>query len=70
MIEKVVTWTVQKVIEEDIDSSVTTAALLGATLDSAAFATVGVPANAALVAGAATGAGLNICRKLRKGKET
>lgn len=69
MIEKVVSWAVQKVIEEDIDSSVTTAALLGAGLDSAAFVAAGVPSSQAVVAGAATGAGFNVYRKLRKGEK-
>lgn len=63
--EKVVTWAIQKAVE-DVDGSVTMAALLGAGLDSAAFAAIGIPSGAAVAAGAATGAGFNIARKLRK----
>lgn len=67
MIEKVVSWAVQKGME-DVDDSVTMAALLGAGLDSAAFAAMGVPPGAAIVAGAATGAGVNVYRKIRGGE--
>lgn len=65
--EKVVSWAVAKVFEEEIDNSVTTAALLGATLDAATFTAMGVPPGGAAVAGAATGVGLNVIKKIRKG---
>lgn len=64
--EKVVTWAISKAVEE-VDDSVTTAALLGAALDAATFSAIGVPATGALIAGAATGVGVNVVRKMRKG---
>lgn len=66
--EKAVMWAVQKVVEDDIDDSVTMAALMGAGFDSAAFAAMGVPGAAAVVAGAVTGAGLKVAKKMRKGE--
>lgn len=64
--EKVVTWAISKGVEE-IDGSVTTSALLGAALDSATFSAIGVPTTGAIVAGAVTGAGFNVARRLRRG---
>lgn len=69
MMEKVVAWAVNKVVTEDIETGVTTAALMGAALDSAAFAAIGVPGTGAVVAGAATGAGHHFYKKMREGKE-
>jgi hypothetical protein len=69
MIEKVVSWAIQKTVEEETGDSVTTAALLGAGLDSAAFTAIGVPGKAAVAAGAVTGAGLHVCKKIREGKK-
>lgn len=69
MIEKVVTWAIAKVVEEEIDDSVVTGALLGAALDTAAFTAIGVTGPAAVVGGAITGASLNVIRKVRKGHE-
>lgn len=66
MMEKVVTWAIAKAVE-DVDDSVTTAALLGAALDAATFSAIGVPATGAVIAGAATGVGMNVARKMRKG---
>lgn len=68
MMEKAVMWAVQKVVEDDIDDSVTMAALMGAGLDSAAFAAMGVSSTAAVAAGAITGAGLKVAKKMRKGE--
>jgi hypothetical protein len=65
--EKVVTWAISKAVEE-VDDSVTTAALLGAALDAATFSAIGVPTTGAVIAGAATGVGLNVARKMRKGE--
>lgn len=66
--EKVVTWAIAKAVE-DIDDSVTTAALMGAALDTATFSAIGVPATGAVIAGAATGVGFNVARKMTKGKK-
>lgn len=66
MMEKVVTWAIARAVE-DVDDSVTTAALMGAALDTATFSAVGVPATGAVIAGAATGVGLNVARKVMKG---
>lgn len=66
MMEKVVTWAISKSVEE-VDDSVVTAALLGASLDAATFSAIGVPATGAAIAGAATGVGLNVARKVMKG---
>jgi len=68
MMEKVVTWAIAKAVE-DVDDSVTTAALLGAALDTATFSAIGVPATGAVIAGAATGVGLNVARKMMKGEK-
>lgn len=65
MMEKVVTWAIAKAVEDGIDNSVTTAALMGAALDAATFTALGVPATGAVVAGAVTGAGLNVAKKIR-----
>lgn len=65
MMEKVVTWAIARAVE-DVDDSVATAALMGAALDTATFSAIGVPATGAVIAGAATGVGLNVARKLRK----
>lgn len=64
--EKVVTWAIAKAVE-DVDDSLTTAALMGAALDTATFSAIGLPATGAVVAGAATGVGLNVVRKVWKG---
>jgi hypothetical protein len=66
--EKVVTWAISRAVE-DVDDSVTTAALMGAALDTATFSALGVPATGAIVAGAATGVGLNVARKMMKKEE-
>lgn len=66
--EKVVTWAIAKAVE-DVDDSVTTAALMGAALDTATFSAIGVPATGAVIAGAATGVGFNVARKVTKGKK-
>lgn len=66
--EKVVTWAISRAVE-DVDDSVTTAALMGAALDAATFSAIGVPATGAIVAGAATGVGLNVARKMMKKEE-
>jgi hypothetical protein len=66
--EKAVIWAVQKAVE-DVDDSVAMAALLGAGLDSATFVALGVDSKTAVVAGAATGAGMKICKKLREGEK-
>lgn len=66
--EKVVTWAISRAVE-DVDDSVTTAALMGAALDAATFSALGVPGTGAVVAGAATGVGLNVARKMMKKKE-
>jgi hypothetical protein len=68
MMEKVVTWAISQAVE-DIDDSVTTAALMGAALDTATFSALGVPPTGAIVAGAATGVGLNVVKKIRKGEK-
>lgn len=65
MIEKVVTWAIAKVVEDEIDDSLFMAVLLGVALDSAAFKTAGLPASGAVVAGATTGAVRNIYKKTR-----
>lgn len=65
MIEKVVTWAIANVIEEEIDDSVLMAALLGVLLDTAAFKTVGLPTTIAMGAGAVTGAAHSIYKKTR-----
>ena len=69
MIEKVVGWAINKVVTEEIDTSVTMAALMGAALDSAAFVALGVPNGKAVVAGAATGAGHHLYKKIKKEKD-
>lgn len=66
MMEKVVTWAISRAVE-DVDNSLTTAALMGAALDTATFSAIGLPATGAVVAGAATGVGLNVVRRVRKG---
>lgn len=66
MMEKVVTWAISRAVE-DVDNSLTTAALMGAALDAATFSAIGLPATGAVVAGAATGVGLNVVRRVRKG---
>lgn len=66
--EKVVTWAIAKAVE-DVDDSVTTAALMGAALDTATFSAIGIPATGAVIAGAATGVGFNVARKMTKGKK-
>ena len=66
--EKVVTWAISRAVE-DVDDSVTTAALMGAALDAATFSALGVPGTGAVVAGAATGVGLNVARKMMKKEE-
>lgn len=66
--DKIVTRAIQKVAEE-ADSSVTMAALLGAGLDSAAFAAAGAPPGVATAAGAAMGAAPKIYEKIRRGGE-
>lgn len=66
--EKVVTWAISRAVE-DVDDSVMTAALMGAALDTATFSALGVPATGAVVAGAATGVGLNVARKMMKKEE-
>ena len=66
--EKVVTWAISRAVE-DVDDSVTTAALMGAALDAATFSALGVPGTGAVVAGAATGVGLNVARKMTKKEE-
>lgn len=66
--EKVVTWAIAKAVE-DVDDSVTTAALMGAALDTATFSAIGVSATGAVIAGAATGVGFNVARKMTKGKK-
>lgn len=68
MMEKAVTWAIQQGMEE-VDPGVTTAALMGAALDSATFVAIGVPSKEAFVAGAVTGAALNIRKKLKGGKK-
>lgn len=67
MMEKVVSWAISKTVEEEIDGSVATAALMGAALDAATFSAMGVPPGGAVVAGAVTGASLNVIKKIRKG---
>ena len=69
MIERVVGWAIQKVVE-DVDDSLTTAALLGVALDTAAFKAIGLPGASAIVAGAVSGAGPRAIKKMRaKSKE-
>jgi len=68
MMEKVVTWAIAKAVE-DVDDSLATAALLGAALDTATFSAIGIPATGAVVAGAVTGVGFNVARKMKKGQE-
>lgn len=65
MIEKVVTWAIAKVVEEEIDDSVLMATLLGVLLDTAAFKAVGLPTSGAMAAGGATGAAHSIYKKTR-----
>lgn len=69
MIEKVATWAINKVVTEDIDPSLTTAALMGAALDSAAFVAMGASGTGAVVAGAVTGAGHHLYKKLKEGEK-
>lgn len=68
--EKVVGWAINKAVTEEIETSVTTAVLMGAALDSAAFAALGVPGTGAVVAGAATGAGHHLYKKAKEKKST
>lgn len=67
MIEKVVGWALQKVVEEEVDDSVATAALVGVALDSAAFKAMGLPGTGAVVAGAVSGATPKIVKMIRNG---
>jgi hypothetical protein len=66
MMERLVTWAITRAVEDEIDDSVAMAALMGAALDTATFAGLGVPATGAVVAGAVTGASLNVAKKIRK----
>lgn len=68
MIERALGWALQRVVEDEVDDSVTTAAVMGVALDAAAFKAMGLPAAGAVAAGAASGAGPKILKKLR-GKE-
>lgn len=71
MIEKAIGWALQRVIEEEVDDSVTTAALLGVALDTAAFKAIGLPGASAVIAGAVSGAGPRVIKKMRaKNKES
>jgi hypothetical protein len=70
MMEKVVGWAINKVVTEEIETSIATAALMGAALDSAAFTAIGVPGGTALAAGAATGAGHHLYKRIRGEKQT
>ena len=65
MMERVVTWAITKAVEEEIDDSVVMAALMGAALDTATFVALGVPPTGAVMAGAVTGAGFNVAKKIR-----
>lgn len=67
MIEKVVGWALQKVVEDEVDDSVATAALVGVALDSAAFKAMGLPGAGAVAAGAVSGAAPKIVKMLRSG---
>jgi hypothetical protein len=66
VIEKVATWAIGKVVSEELDDSVATAALVGVALDSASYAAMGIPPKAAIAAGAATGMAQHAYRKSRK----
>lgn len=67
MIEKVVGWALQKVVEDEVDDSVATAALVGVALDSAAFKAMGLPGAGAVAAGAISGAAPKVVKMLRNG---
>jgi hypothetical protein len=68
MMEKIASWAIGKVVTEEVDDSVTTAALVGVALDTATFSAMGLPAKGAVAAGAATGIGTHLYKKARKGK--
>jgi hypothetical protein len=69
MMEKVVTWAISKAVTEDVDTSITMAVLMGAALDSVTFAAIGMPGRTAFAAGAATGAGHHLYKKLKGEKQ-
>src|ERR1044072_3898889 len=66
MMEKVVTWAIAKAVE-DVDDSVTTAALMGAALDTATFSAIGGPATGAVIAWGASGGRLKVGRTQTSG---
>jgi hypothetical protein len=69
MMEKVVTWAINKAVTEDVDTGITVAALMGAALDGATFVALGVPGRTAFAAGAATGAGHHLYKKIKGEKQ-
>lgn len=66
MIERALGWALQKVVEDEVDDSMATAAAMGVVLDTAAFKAMGLPAAGAMAAGAASGVAPKVLRKIRE----